>query len=424
MKSLNNSVQFILNKANFIYISIIIFLFVFNPYLFNSNGAVIFAFILSLIYVRNETVNIFFYFIKRKENLALLALFTIPYIYALYGTVIDDDYDFSKLQKIIKFSFIFICAMWYSSIIIYQAKHSVQRYLNSIVILQLIIVILCLISPDFTELIRGMNDPSALEKLSDYGAYRGVSWAANAFFGLAVILSFIILNWMVDSYEKGQRSVFIYLFLFLTLIVFTVTARTTFLAIIFFLTYLFFRMSVNSKFVLLKITSFVILFFVSLSFILYYCFPDLVELILSIMNRSLEFVFNYIKYGSFSSGSTDILQSMYFPVDKFTLMFGDYRYMDGSSYYMDTDAGYMRNVLYWGIVGMFLNFMFAFLINYRIYGGLNYRFAFFSMFLFVLHIKGEVVSHENMLYSALFLMYCSSVYNQDLIKHEKSKTNG
>lgn len=399
-------------------------MFVFNPYLFNSNGAVISAFFLSLIYVRNETINVFFYFIKRKENLTLLALFTMPYIYALYGTVIHDDYDFSKLQKIVKFPFIFICAMWYSSIIIYQAKHNVQRYLNSIVILQLIIVILCLFSPDFTELIRGMNDPSALEKLSDYGAYRGVSWAANAFFGLAVILSFIILNWMVDSYEKGQRSAFIYLFLFLALIVFTVTARTTFLAVIFFLTYLFFRLSVNSKFMLLKITSFVILFFVSLSLILYYYFPDLVELILSIMNRSLEFVYNYIKYGSFSSGSTDILQSMYFPVDKFTLMFGDYRYMDGSSYYMDTDAGYMRNVLYWGIVGMFLNFIFAFLINYRIYGGLNYRFAFFSLFLFVLHIKGEVVSHENMLYSALFLMYFSSVYNQDLIKHEKSTTNG
>ncbi|WP_219846881.1 hypothetical protein [Vibrio campbellii] len=299
-----------------------------------------------------------------------------------------------------------------------------QRYLNSIVILQLIIVILCLISPDFTELIRGMNDPSALEKLSDYGAYRGVSWAANAFFGLAVILSFIILNWMVDSYEKGQRSVFIYLFLFLTLIVFTVTARTTFLAIIFFLTYLFFRMSVNSKFVLLKITSFVILFFVSLSFILYYCFPDLVELILSIMNRSLEFVFNYIKYGSFSSGSTDILQSMYFPVDKFTLMFGDYRYMSGSEYYMETDAGYMRNVLYWGILGMVPTFIFALIVNFRVYGGLSYRFVFFTLFLFSLHIKGEVVSHENMLYSALFLMYFASVYSQELIRHEKSTTNG
>lgn len=424
MKFLNNSFHFFLNKLNFIYISIIVFLFVFNPYLFNSNGAVILAILLSLIYVRNETINIFFNFLKKKENVTLIALFAIPYIYSLYGTVIYGEYDFSKLQKLVKFPFIFICAMWYSAIIIYQAKHNVSRYLYTIVLLQLIIVILCLFSPDFTEFIRSMNDPESLEKLSDYGAYRGVSWAANAFFGLAVVLSFIILNWMVDSYEKGNRSIFSYLLLFLALIIFTVIARTTFLAVAFFMAYLLFRLTANSKLMLVKILFFVIVLFVAVYFILYYFFPNSIDMILSIMNRSLEFVYNYMKYGSFSSGSTDILQSMYFPVDKYTLIFGDYRYMSGDKYYMETDAGYMRNVLYWGIVGMIPTFIFSLIINYRVYGGLSYRFLFFSIFLFFLHIKGEVLSHENMLYSALFLMYFSSVFNQDFIKYGKSKTKG
>jgi hypothetical protein len=59
---------------------------------------------------------------------------------------------------------------------------------------------------------------------------------------------------------------------------------------------------------------------------------------------------NLINSGKFGTASSDtLIQEMYFMPSNKTLLFGDGRYMDNNRYYMHTDAGFMRLLLYAGV---------------------------------------------------------------------------
>lgn len=73
-------------------------------------------------------------------------------------------------------------------------------------------------------------------------------------------------------------------------------------------------------------------------------------------NKSIQWAFemivNYFNGEGATSSSLSKLLNMYFLPPIGTLMFGDGRYMGiKGGYYMNTDAGVMRNILYFGIVG-------------------------------------------------------------------------
>lgn len=78
------------------------------------------------------------------------------------------------------------------------------------------------------------------------------------------------------------------------------------------------------------------------------------------LTNPIESFFYGIRYGQISFGdSGDILiERMYWMPNINTLILGDGHYMNSdSSYYMHTDAGYMRIILYFGIIGAFLVYM-------------------------------------------------------------------
>ncbi|MBR0142294.1 MAG: hypothetical protein IJM19_08620 [Ruminococcus sp.] len=65
---------------------------------------------------------------------------------------------------------------------------------------------------------------------------------------------------------------------------------------------------------------------------------------------------NLIETGSFNNKSVDNLQHMFFMPEFDTILFGDGYYTVGGLYYMHTDSGIMRNILFWGILGSFLSY--------------------------------------------------------------------
>ena len=70
---------------------------------------------------------------------------------------------------------------------------------------------------------------------------------------------------------------------------------------------------------------------------------------------TFEVFINRITKGTFRTTSTDTLWSMYFKIPFETFIAGDgiYTNADGS-YYMFTDSGYMRQILFIGVIGLFL----------------------------------------------------------------------
>ena len=74
----------------------------------------------------------------------------------------------------------------------------------------------------------------------------------------------------------------------------------------------------------------------------------------------IESFMNGLQYGqiTFGSSGNKLVYDMYWLPNVDTLILGDGRYTDESgSYYMHTDAGYMRIVLYFGMMGAFFLYM-------------------------------------------------------------------
>ena len=79
------------------------------------------------------------------------------------------------------------------------------------------------------------------------------------------------------------------------------------------------------------------------------------------LTNPIDSFFYGLQYGqiSFGESADNLTEDMYFMPEITTLIFGDGKYMNGDgSYYMNTDAGYMRIVLYSGIIGAIFLYMF------------------------------------------------------------------
>lgn len=103
--------------------------------------------------------------------------------------------------------------------------------------------------------------------------------------------------------------------------------------------------------------------------------------------------------------STNELASMYFMPGELTLLFGDGQYSNGNLYYMNTDAGYMRNILFGGIPILLLTIS-TVLILATISKNL-----FFSLLIvpltFILHSKGVFIINNPTGNAALILLALS-----------------
>ncbi len=78
---------------------------------------------------------------------------------------------------------------------------------------------------------------------------------------------------------------------------------------------------------------------------------------------------NYKKLGHFydSDGSVEtILTRMYWMPDLETLLVGDGFYTDGIYYYMHTDSGIMRPILYYGAIHYIASLIAYFIIAYQL----------------------------------------------------------
>lgn len=75
---------------------------------------------------------------------------------------------------------------------------------------------------------------------------------------------------------------------------------------------------------------------------------------ISSINWILEGFFNFLNTGQFTTHSTTALSAMYIHPDTNTILFGDGYYEVMGRYYMATDVGFLRPLLFWGIFGEIL----------------------------------------------------------------------
>ena len=130
----------------------------------------------------------------------------------------------------------------------------------------------------------------------------------------------------------------------------------------------------------------------------------------------LEVLVNMLNGRGFNATSLNIMKRMAFVPSIPTLLFGDGRYAGvNGGYYMSTDLGYMRSILYYGLFG-FLFVVILVVITLKTIPGIRkepeYRMlAIMSFIAFVVfEIKGECMG---IFYPVIFTLMCCTSYSNE-----------
>lgn len=140
-----------------------------------------------------------------------------------------------------------------------------------------------------------------------------------------------------------------------------------------------------------------------------------VEVFANIYSWAFEPFLNYLSGRGFSSTSSDTLYTMYFMPSLKTMFLGDGYYTDpsGIGYYMSTDSGILRLILYWGIIPtLVLYFCLIGLFRRSVIGNkLIYILVVFALFEF----KGEICWYMIPIFLAIGLLGANQKYKQRFV---------
>lgn len=362
-----------------------------------------------------------------KEVFYLFLFLLFDLLVCLVVPVIFVTYDFSIIQTKINFIASILATFILAKHLSLNNNISDKRFFNlllSIFTIQIILVIMMLLNADLSQIITSFTRSSdqGTRVLESYAGARGLGFADSSAFGFAIVMGLFIFISFFSYKNKFINFKYFIILVLLGSIASISAGRTAILGLILGLFYLL----LNFK----SLRSFVTLISTFLLIVLLFSFLLSIDR-QSIQNDtlgyfysySMEPILNYIATGSLTSSSTDALHNMYFPLTEKQYLIGDGRYMEGQSYYMATDAGYMRFVLFYGgffsllLYGYFTYFVSKIAI-------LNKRYAlvliFLLLFSFALHYKGEVVlfsiSYNKILFLVLFFVYIRAVYFSPKVK--------
>lgn len=404
--------------------TIVIFLFIFSfkiPIIYNST-------LLAMILIfpmlfRNTTWNRVFYIFNSKSFIHLfLALFLLGIVSVSY-TIFHgfDDYSFS-IRFFYQIFYLILSALIVSCMLTRNPETNEKYYVLTLIcnsfLLQSLIIIFAFSYSPFREIIQLFQDSDTIKIAEQYGGVRGLALAGAQFFGLSIGYSFVVLIlgflYVKNAISTWRFSVF---FLLYALAIFSV-GRTGLIGLFFTIVYIMLASAIFDFKKIVRMCSVFILVCICTFFLIYLVVPgSIIDLLFErVLPFAFEFIYKYYEQGHLTTTSTSVLQNMYFELPEKTIFFGDdlYTNADGT-YYMYTDAGYMRVLLYGGIgmlFAMVLNqFWQMYILSVNMRKTLQEKnkllLSFIVVMLFIFQYKGEVISYLAMVQMLLFLITLS-----------------
>ncbi|UFK94536.1 hypothetical protein [Providencia rettgeri] len=336
---------------------LILFLFVFGiPFSFIpvNSSKLIFLFLMILFFLKKNIRHI------NKKNFHLVFLLILALLAtSVLPIIINGTSDINNFYATVVFSTEAFIGSLFLVYFMYYSR-DFKSLLFSIVIISLIqsvIIIVMLFSSIVRDFIFSITLTTGATLFERYDGFRGLGLAASLTYDLAVFLSIslIILSYLfITSYINLKKMMVIWIIIFLAI---CITGRTGLFGAclsILFLLISNFSSKRHHKRMFFLITSTFLVFLFLFSFINIF-FPEYFHLLDSIFKKyTFEFIFNYSQTGRIETESSNILKNMYFPIESHTFFWGDGYWLDptGDGYYMHTDAGYMRTILYGGFLNL------------------------------------------------------------------------
>lgn len=407
---------------------IAVFLFIYNPPIVGLpvNSGVLVGGLCFLFYILKYTFKTKVFLKKISENKLWLIIISLIFIilYSLLIGILSGSFDIQLSKNYTSFLIIYLPgAIFFGKYFskIYTLEKTLL-FIENIVFFQSIIITIMFISPGFRDFIFNLLKDGSIRQLKNElsGGFRFLGFSYGTTWDLAFLqsLSLVFFSIRIRLFSSKTKFRDVIKF-FLILLTGIISGRTVFIGllisiIILVLPVSFKNISVKKSLILFAKMSFVAL--ISFIFIRLIVPEDVKK---TIDDNVIPWAFEMFEEksnGNYETASSNELKKMYFEIPIQTLFFGDGFYVnpnDKDKYYMDTDAGYMRHVLYYGIFGTFAVIIFYILIFKRMIQSFkNFKYYFFiktcvfliMFYFFIGHIKGDLLSGADMPIKFLFLM--------------------
>ena len=258
-----------------------------------------------------------------------------------------------------------------------------------------------------------------------YGGFRGLGFSGSVTYDLSTIQS-VALNMIILKLFTCSRKSLIKYIVYFPFILFSVfvSGRTGFIGIGITLLLLIYAIIVKkntNNYLLIIILSFEILSIYMVGAIVTPI--NIKESLDKVFAFAFELFNNLIQNKQFTTASTEILKKMYWMPSLITLLVGDGYYLNPlnlSQYYMGTDVGYMRHLLYYGIMGSMFLYGFYFVLfkrmlylTKRYYSKvIFYWVAGLMIYYFMVHGKGDFLLGSRLGSKTIIGIYIMLSYNR------------
>jgi hypothetical protein len=358
-----------------------------------------------------------------RLNVIVLSFF----LYASVATVIHGAYDFSFLSLTASYLFYAFAIPVIFASVSATRNANVENYIVYAFFVQSFIILLAFFSPTVQSALRIFKDESQLELADSYfgGGLRGLALSGGLFFSLSCgyCLYFILI---ARRFAERKCSYFFLGAVLVSMFSAVTAGRTALIGMgVAAAMVIFQKMFLpNAHVVKTNIKRLFSLMFLILFVVLAAVPQKYLDTIFdSYMKFSFEMVFNFLDGKGLTTGSTDKLQEMYFPLSFSELVGGDGRYAGiGGGYFGQTDAGYMRNILLAGLptVVLALGHLGTWFFSTGRYASRRIaRSSTDQIFLLgiafmvlLLHYKGEAMLYVVMINNILYLLFFDRMIKQ------------
>lgn len=414
----------------------IVFCLIFNfpiPGFYNS---VALAFLLaSILYLRKEqrSANIVLMktLFKSKQTILIISLYLILILFTFFWAFFHGTNDFSFSKSYLLSFIVVIVTVYVLPLIISKLFCGDEDYLTGITrvlvylfVIQSVIQILAFVFPSIFEVTSFFK--SDVINNRNFHGIRALALTGNPFFSLssAYGLSFIMF-FFLEKKKKHKFPIIIFILLFFGSFF---AGRTAFIGLGFgLLYYLLNSIGGVKEFVFSFVRIFITIFCIVIISILTYAFflPVDIQILVDelLLPYAFEFIYTYQESGSFSTESSDVLNDMYFPISLDTMLWGDGKFMnEDGSYYMHTDAGYMRSVLFFGVFGQVFLVLSQFIMVKKSLFSKNNDYServFFCLILIyfsLLHYKGQVFLFVPILQSMIIMFSYNYILKEKVVE--------
>lgn len=393
--------------------TILLFLFIYSIPIYGPfNTSYLSSFIaLLLCLINSKAYSSAQYIYKSKFFWAITIVYLYIIVHSILVAIASESYDYVIVKTWVNNLISLLSSALFVSLYTsyFEKKYRFEQFLFYVLIIQSIYIIIAIIFPDMSEKVQALiRTQDQIDRMSIYGGVRGVALSGSLAFGLAItmtLLGFFSTIWLIKF--STINFLLKICFFFICLLASLSAGRTAILGFAFAIIYcLPTLINLRNIFRLLIIVP---TFIVLLLFI--YETNESIQLLIDKYSAYVfEPIIAFLNTGSFKVSSLKTLESMYFlpPLD--TLIIGDAKYVDEvdpSLYYMGTDSGYMRFILFYGLLGSIIPYIsFIIVISLAMYKS-NFIVLFLVILMsFILQYKGEViffaVSYMKIVFCVLF----------------------